>query len=91
MGGGTKSDEEVVWTKVLYAEFMARPDTVDRVGEPIRGLAEEVRQTPGNEVFSVHREQADPLHFFVFEVYRAEQAFQDDITATTGPSSTQSS
>lgn len=71
-------------TKVLYAEFTARPETVERVDELIRGLAVEVRREPGNEVFSVYREEADPLRFFVFEVYRDEQAFQDHITADYG-------
>ena len=71
-------------TKVLYAEFTARPDTVDRVDELIRGLAQDVRQEPGNEVFSVYREEAHPLRFFVFEVYRDDAAFEAHITADYG-------
>lgn len=71
-------------TKVLYAEFTARAETVDRVDELIRGLAEEVRREPGNEVFAVYREESEPLRFFVFEVYRDEQAFQEHITADYG-------
>jgi quinol monooxygenase YgiN len=70
--------------KVLYAQFTARPDTVDRVDELIRGLAEDVRREPGNEVFAVYREESDPLRFFVFEVYRDDQAFQAHITADYG-------
>jgi quinol monooxygenase YgiN len=71
-------------SKVLYAEFTARPETADRVDELIRGLAERVRREPGNEVFAVYREEADPLRFFVFEVYRDDAAFEEHITADYG-------
>lgn len=71
-------------TKVLYAEFTARPGEEGRVAELIAGLAKDVRQEPGNVVFNAHQERDDPTKFFVYEVYADEDAFQAHLAAPYG-------
>ena len=38
---------------VLYAEFTAKLDAVDKVEELLRGIAQTVRAEPGNVTFDV--------------------------------------
>lgn len=68
----------------LYAEFTAKPDCVEEVAELIAGLAEDVRTEPGNVVFEVYQEAENPQRFFVFEVYKDEEAFHAHINMPYG-------
>ena len=60
---------------VLYAEFTARAGQAETVGRLIGEYAEVVRREPGNQVFDVYRREDDGDRFFVFEVYRDQNAF----------------
>lgn len=71
-------------TKVLYAEFTAKPGNADRVAELLAGLARDVRAEEGNLVFDPHRLAEDDHRFFVYEVYRDDDAFQTHIGAPYG-------
>ena len=61
--------------KTLYAEFTARPGHEDEVERLVAGLAEQVRQEPGNVTFIAHRLVEDPRAFFVYEEYADADAF----------------
>jgi len=69
---------------ILYAEFTAKPGTESEVGQLISGLAEQVRQEPGNTEFTVYRERDNPRKFFVFEQYLDEASFDAHINAEYG-------
>lgn len=71
-------------TKVLYAEFTARPGNADRVAELLAGLAANVHAEPGNIAFDAYRLADDPDKFFVYEVYADDDAFQAHIAAPYG-------
>ncbi len=71
-------------TKVLYAEFTARPGSEDRVAELIAGLAADVRKEPGNIVFDASQVAGEPAKFFVYEVYADDDAFAAHIAAPYG-------
>ncbi|OYO02141.1 antibiotic biosynthesis monooxygenase [Enemella evansiae] len=71
-------------TKVLYAEFTATPGNADRVAELLAGLARDVRAEEGNLIFDAHRLSEDRDKFFVYEVYRDDQAFETHIAAPYG-------
>lgn len=68
----------------LYAEFTAKPGCAEEVAALIAGLANDVRTEPGNVVFEVYRQADNPNHFFVFEVYADEAAFQAHIGMSYG-------
>jgi quinol monooxygenase YgiN len=69
---------------VLHAMFTARPGTADRVAALLRDFAEIVRAEEGNIVFDASRLVDDPDRFFVYEVYRDEDAFQAHLAASAG-------
>jgi quinol monooxygenase YgiN len=69
---------------ILYAEFTAKPGSESQVQMLISGLAEKVRQEPGNTEFSVHLERDNPRKFFVFEEYLDEASFDAHIGAEYG-------
>jgi len=71
-------------TRALYAEFTALPGAEQRVAELVEGLTALVREEPGNIAFEPYTLEADPAHWFVYEVYRDEAAFQAHITAPYG-------
>jgi quinol monooxygenase YgiN len=70
--------------KTLYAEFTAKPGQEARVTEMLGELAAHVRKEPGNVVFDPYTEEANPNHYFVFEVYADEAAFEAHISADYG-------
>ncbi len=61
---------------ILYAEFTAKHGSESEVQMLISGLAEKVRQEPGNTEFTVYRERDNPRKFFVFEEYLDEGSFE---------------
>ena len=61
---------------ILYAEFTAKHGSESEVQMLISGLAEKVRQEPGNTEFTVYRERDNPRKFFVFEEYLDEASFE---------------
>ena len=70
--------------KTLYAEFTVTPGNEARVAELMREFTTRVREEPGNIVFDPYVEESNPSRYFVFEVYRDEDAFQAHITADYG-------
>lgn len=70
--------------KTLYAEFTARPGHEDEVERLVAGLAEQVRQEPGNVSFIAHRLVADPAAFFVYEEYADADAFDAHMRSEHG-------
>ncbi|OUM43996.1 putative quinol monooxygenase [Arthrobacter sedimenti] len=68
----------------LYAEFTAKEGKADEVEALLLDLTTKVRAEPGNIVFDPHRRQEAPDDFFVYEIYRDDQAFQAHITADYG-------
>ncbi|HWH26315.1 MAG TPA: putative quinol monooxygenase [Pseudolysinimonas sp.] len=71
-------------TRVLYAEFTAVPGAESRVADLVGELADRVRAEPGNLAFEPHTFESEPRHWFVYEVYRDEAAFQAHIDADYG-------
>ena len=71
-------------TKTLYAEFTVKPGSEARVAEMMRELTEKVRSEPGNELFLPYTRESNPRQYFVFEVYRDEDAFRAHISADYG-------
>jgi len=69
---------------VLYAEFTARPERLDEVERLITRLAEDVRQEPGNQEFTVYQRAEDPCRFLVFERYVDRAAFEAHLAAPYG-------
>jgi quinol monooxygenase YgiN len=70
--------------RALYAEFTVIPGAEDRVAELMRELTARVSREPGNLAFVPYTLAADPRHYFVYEVYTDEAAFQAHITADYG-------
>ena len=68
----------------LYAEFTVKPGAEERVAEMMRGLAANVRAEPGNVEFAPFTEKSQPRHYFVYEIYRDEDAFNAHISAEYG-------
>lgn len=69
---------------ILHAMFTARPGQGDAVADLLRDFAEVVRAEIGNELFEATRLVDDPDRFFVFEIYRDEQAFQQHLASPAG-------
>lgn len=70
--------------KTLYAEFTVKPGSEERVAEMMQELTELVRREPGNELFLPYTRASNSREYFVFEVYRDQDAFQEHITADYG-------
>jgi quinol monooxygenase YgiN len=70
--------------KTLYAEFTARPGHEEEVERLVAGLAEQVRQEPGNVSFIPHRLSMDPTAFFVYEEYADADAFEAHLRSEHG-------
>ncbi|MFF4269526.1 putative quinol monooxygenase [Streptomyces sp. NPDC001536] len=70
--------------KTLLAEFTARQGAEDEVARLIRDYALKVREEVGNLVFDVYTKAAAPRAFWIFEVYRDEDAFQAHLKAPYG-------
>jgi quinol monooxygenase YgiN len=71
-------------TKTLYAEFTVKEGSETRVAEMMTTLTEHVRKEPGNVMFLPYTRETNPREYFVFEVYKDEQAFQEHIGAEYG-------
>ncbi|WP_327727199.1 antibiotic biosynthesis monooxygenase [Streptomyces sp. NBC_00487] len=70
--------------KTLLAEFTAREGTEAEVARLIGDYALKVREEEGNLVFDVYTKAAEPRAFWIFEVYRGEDAFQAHLNAPYG-------
>ena len=70
--------------KTLYAEFTVKPGSEERVAAMMRELTERVREEPGNQLFLPYTRESNPREYFVFEVYRDDEAFHEHITAHYG-------
>jgi quinol monooxygenase YgiN len=68
----------------LYAEFTVKPGAEERVAEMMRDLTANVRAEPGNVEFAPFTEKAGPRHYFVYEIYRDDDAFKAHISAEYG-------
>ncbi|MEU3935863.1 putative quinol monooxygenase [Streptomyces sp. NPDC029044] len=71
-------------TKTLLAEFTAREGAEDEVTRLIREYALKVREEEGNVAFDVYTKTAAPRAYWIFEVYRDEDAFQAHLKAPYG-------
>ena len=71
-------------TWALSAEFTAIPGAEARVAELVRDLTDRVRAEPGNLIFNPHTVVDDPRRWFVYEVYRDEEAFREHLAAEYG-------
>ncbi|GGY22367.1 putative quinol monooxygenase [Streptomyces djakartensis] len=71
-------------TKTLLAEFTAREGAQDEVARLIRDYALKVREEEGNLAFDVYTKSASPRAYWIFEVYRDEEAFQAHLNAPYG-------
>ncbi|MER5410579.1 antibiotic biosynthesis monooxygenase family protein [Streptomyces sp. NPDC002769] len=70
--------------KTLLAEFTAREGAQDEVARLIGDYAVKVREEEGNVAFDVYIKAAAPRAFWIFEVYRDEDAFQAHLNAPYG-------
>jgi quinol monooxygenase YgiN len=70
--------------KALLAEFTVKPGAEDRVAEMVTELAGHVRQEPGNVTFAVYTKADDPRSYWIYEVYRDDDAFQAHLAAPYG-------
>ena len=71
-------------TKTLYAEFTVKPGHEARVAEMMATLTTHVRNEPGNLLFNAYTRESDPRSYFVFEIYRDDEAFEEHIGADYG-------
>jgi quinol monooxygenase YgiN len=71
-------------TKTLYAEFTVKAGHEARVAEMMATLTAHVRNEPGNLLFKAYTRETDPRSYFVFEIYRDDQAFGEHIGAEYG-------
>ena len=71
-------------TKTLYAEFTVKPGHEVRVAEMMATLTTHVRNEPGNLLFNAYTRESDPRSYFVFEIYRDDEAFEEHIRADYG-------
>ncbi|MFF1294679.1 MULTISPECIES: putative quinol monooxygenase [unclassified Streptomyces] len=70
--------------KTLLAEFTAREGAQDEVSRLLLEYAKKVREEEGNNAFDVYTKAAAPRAFWIFEVYRDEDAFQAHLKAPYG-------
>ncbi|MGW2420692.1 putative quinol monooxygenase [Streptomyces sp. NPDC001709] len=70
--------------KTLLAEFTAREGAEGEVARLIREYAQKVRDEDGNLTFDVYTKESDPRAFWIYEVYRDEDAFQAHLKAPYG-------
>jgi quinol monooxygenase YgiN len=71
--------------KALYAEFTARDsESANRVEQLLVELVSAVRGEPGNLAFDAYRVSAHPNSFFVYELYRDDDAFSSHLQQEHG-------
>ena len=70
--------------KTLFAEFTAREGAQAEVAGLLGEYARKVREEDGNLAFDVYTKASSPHAFWIFEVYRDEEAFQAHLKAPYG-------
>jgi len=70
--------------KTLLAEFTARQGAEGEVARLIRDYAAKVREEEGNLAFDVYTKASAPRAYWIFEIYRDEDAFQAHLKAPYG-------
>ncbi|MEV6833134.1 antibiotic biosynthesis monooxygenase family protein [Streptomyces sp. NPDC051133] len=70
--------------KTLLAEFTAREGAESEVARLVLGYGRKVREEDGNLAFEVYTKASDPRAYWIFEVYRDEDAFQQHLKAAYG-------
>ncbi|MCX5052657.1 MULTISPECIES: putative quinol monooxygenase [unclassified Streptomyces] len=70
--------------KTLLAEFTAREGAQDEVARLLGEYALKVREEEGNLAFDVYTKTSHPRAYWIFEVYRDEEAFQAHLKAPYG-------
>ncbi|NUP24099.1 MAG: antibiotic biosynthesis monooxygenase [Streptomyces sp.] len=70
--------------KTLLAEFTVREGAEGEVARLIRDYALKVRDEEGNLAFDVYTKAAAPRAYWIFEVYRDEDAFKAHLDAPYG-------
>ncbi|MEV0635945.1 antibiotic biosynthesis monooxygenase family protein [Streptomyces sp. NPDC050619] len=71
-------------TKTLLAEFTVREGAEDEVARLLWDYALKVREEEGNLTFEVYTKAANPRAYWIFEVYRDEDAFKAHLDAPYG-------
>ena len=71
-------------TKSLLAEFTAREGAEAEVARLLRDYARKVCEEDGNIAFDVYTKASSPRAYWIFEVYRDEDAFQTHLKAPYG-------
>jgi len=67
--------------KILIAQLRARPGCEADVQATLADYGKSVRAEPGNEVFECYRDDDNPQHFIVYEIYSNEAAFKSHLSA----------
>ena len=70
--------------KTLLAEFTAREGAEAEVARLLLDYAQKVREEEGNLAFDVYTKASHPRAFWIFEVYRDEDAFKAHLKAPYG-------
>ncbi|WP_445284678.1 putative quinol monooxygenase [Streptomyces sp. DSM 118148] len=70
--------------KTLLAEFTAREGAQDEVAGLLFAYGRKVREEDGNLAFDVYTKASSPRAYWIFEVYRDEDAFQQHLGASYG-------
>ena len=70
--------------KTLLAEFTARVGAEAEVARLLLDYARKVREEDGNIAFDVYTKASHPRAYWIFEVYRDEDAFQAHLNAPYG-------
>jgi quinol monooxygenase YgiN len=71
-------------SKALLAEFTVKAGAEARVAGMVTELAGHVRQEPGSLTFAVSAKEEDSRAYWIYEVYRDEQAFRAHLVAPYG-------
>jgi len=61
---------------VLRVDMLVKPGMESQCLDIIRKLQEHSRQEPGCVHYAGHQSKENPRHFFMYEVYKDEAAFQ---------------
>ncbi|MWA15185.1 putative quinol monooxygenase [Streptomyces sp. BA2] len=70
--------------KTLLAEFTARDGAKDEVARLLLDYAKKVREEEGNLAFDIYTKASSPRAYWIFEMYRDEDAFQEHLKAPYG-------
>lgn len=68
-------------TECLCAEFTVKVGSEQEVARLVAGLTPLVRAEPGNVRFEPSVRRDDPRRYFIYEVYRDRDAFDEHINA----------